>query len=70
MERYEKAESHLDEVTETIAEQSAKGERLTGFIKTLEAQTVPAAEFEERLWGCDGGLCDGGHGWRHDGSVQ
>ena len=41
----------MDEVTETIAEQSAKGERLTGFIKTLEAQTVPAAEFEERLWG-------------------
>ena len=29
----------------------AKGERLAGFIRTLEAQTVPVAEFDERLRG-------------------
>lgn len=38
-------------MTETIAERSARGERLTGFIRTLEAQKEPVAEFDERLWG-------------------
>ena len=51
MERYEAARSRFDDVTEAIAERSAKSERLAGFIKTLEAQTEPVAEFDERLWG-------------------
>lgn len=38
-------------MTKAIAERSAKGERLAGFIRTLEAQTVPVAEFDERLRG-------------------
>ena len=38
-------------VTEAIAERSAKGEKLAGFIRTLEAQKKPVAEFDERLWG-------------------
>ena len=29
----------------------AKGERLAGFIRTLEVQKEPVAEFDERLWG-------------------
>ena len=51
VERYEKAKARFDEVTEAIAERSAKGERLAGFIRTLEAQEGPVAEFDERLWG-------------------
>ena len=51
VERYEKAKARFDEVTETIAERSAKGERLAGFIRTLETQKEPVAEFDERLWG-------------------
>ena len=51
VERYEKAKARFDEVTETIAQRSAKGERLAGFIRTLEAQREPVAEFDERLWG-------------------
>lgn len=51
LERYEKAKARFDEVMEAIAERSAKGERLAGFIRTLEAQTEPVAEFDERLWG-------------------
>ena len=51
VERYEAARSRFDDVTEAIAERSAKSERLAGFIKTLEAQTEPVAEFDERLWG-------------------
>ena len=75
VERYEKAKARFDEVTATIAQRSAKGERLAGFIRTLEAQTEPVAEFDERLWGeicqwhISGGLCDGGRGRRHEGSV-
>lgn len=38
-------------MTEVIAQRSAKGERLAGFIRTLEAQMEPVAEFDERLWG-------------------
>ena len=65
VEQYEKTRSRLDEVTEAIAERSAKSERLAGFIRTLEAQDEPVAEFDERLWGAmvdyvtvgvDGGL--------------
>lgn len=52
MERYETAKSRFDEVTETIAERSAKSERLAGFIKTLRAQEEPLENFDERLWGC------------------
>lgn len=52
VERYETAKSRFDEVTEAIAERSAKSERLAGFIKTLRAQTEPVAEFDEWLWGC------------------
>ena len=52
MERYEKAKARFDEVTEAIAERSAKSERLAGFIKTLQAQKEPLADFDERLWGC------------------
>lgn len=52
VERYETAKSRFDEVTEAIAERSAKSERLAGFIKTLRAQTEPVAEFDEQLWGC------------------
>ena len=51
VERYEKAKARFDEVTATIAQRSAKGERLVGFIRTLETQTEPVAEFDERLWG-------------------
>ena len=51
VERYEKARSRFDEVTAAIVERSAKSERLAGFIRTLEAQTEPVAEFDERLWG-------------------
>ena len=51
VERYEKAKARFDEVTEAIAERSAKGERLSGFIRTLEAQRETVAEFDERLWG-------------------
>jgi site-specific DNA recombinase len=36
----------------TIGKRSAKSERLEEFIKTLQAQTEPVAEFDERLWGC------------------
>ena len=52
VERYEKAKVRFDEVTKAIAERSAKGERLAGFIKTLRAQEEPVVEFNERLWGC------------------
>ncbi|MBR3457832.1 MAG: recombinase family protein, partial [Selenomonadaceae bacterium] len=51
VERYEKAKARFDEVTEAIAERSAKGERLSEFIRTLEAHREPVAEFDERLWG-------------------
>ena len=51
VERYEKAKARFDEVTEAIAQRSAKGERLAGFIRTLEAQEGPVAEFDEPLWG-------------------
>ena len=51
VERYEAAKARFDEVTDTIAQRSAKGERLAGFIRTFEAQTEPVAEFDERLWG-------------------
>ena len=51
VERYEKAKARFDEVTEAIAERSAKGERLAVFIRTLEAQREPVVEFDERLWG-------------------
>ena len=51
VERYEKAKTRFDEVTEAIAQRSAKSERLAGFIRTLEAQREPVAEFDERLWG-------------------
>ena len=50
MERYEKVKARFDEVTEAIAERSAKGERLAGFIRTLEAQKKPVAEFDSQLW--------------------
>ena len=51
VERYERAKARFDEVTEAIAERLAKGERLAGFIRTLEAQRESVAEFNERLWG-------------------
>ena len=51
VERYEKAKARFDEVTEAIAERSAKGERLAGFIRTLEAQEEPVSEFDEQFWG-------------------
>ena len=51
VERYEKAKVRFDEVTEAIAQRSAKGERLAGFIRTLETQREPVAELDERLWG-------------------
>ena len=51
VERYETVKARFDEVTEAIAERSAKGERLAGFIRTLGAQEKPVAEFNERLWG-------------------
>ena len=51
VERYEKAKARFDKVTEAIAQRSAKGERLAGVIRTLEAQREPVAEFDERLWG-------------------
>ena len=51
VERYERAKARFDEVTEAIAQRSAKGERLTGFIRTLEVQKEPVAEIDERLWG-------------------
>ena len=51
VERYEKAKARFDEVTEAIAQRSAKVERLAGFIRTLETQEGSVAEFDERLWG-------------------
>ena len=50
-ERYEKTKARFDEVTEAIAQRSAKGESFAGFIRTLEAQREPVAEFDERMWG-------------------
>ena len=47
VERYEKAKARFDEVTEAIAQRSAKSERLAGFIKTIRAQMEPVAEFDE-----------------------
>ena len=38
-------------MAETIAERSATSERLVWFIKTLDAQTEPVAEFDDRLHG-------------------
>ncbi|MBQ7496541.1 MAG: recombinase [Selenomonas sp.] len=52
VERYEKAKARFDEVTEAIAQRLAKGERMAGFIRTIEAQREPVAEFDEHLWGC------------------
>ena len=52
VERYEKAKVRFDEVTEAIAQRSAKSERLAGFIKILRAQEEPVVEYNERLWGC------------------
>ena len=52
VERYEKAKARFDEVTEAIAQRSAKSERLAGFIKILRAQEEPVVEYNERLWGC------------------
>ena len=49
--KYRRVICRFDEVTEAIAQRSAKGERLAGFIRTLEAQGEPVAEFDERLWG-------------------
>ena len=49
--RYDAAKRRFDDVTETIAERSAKAERLAGFVKTLEGQGEPLTEFDERLWG-------------------
>jgi len=49
--KYRRGICRFDEVTEAIAQRSAKGERLAGFIRTLEAQGEPVAEFDERLWG-------------------
>ena len=51
VERYERAKARFDGVTEAIAQRSAKSERLAWFIRTLEAQREPVAEFDERLWG-------------------
>jgi len=51
VEWYEKVKARFDEMTEAIAERSAKGERLAVFIRTLEAQREPVAEFDERLCG-------------------
>ena len=51
VERYEKAKARFDEVTEAIAERSAKAERLAMFERKLESQKEPVAEFDERLWG-------------------
>ena len=51
VERYEKAKARFDEVTEAIAQRSAKSERLAGFIRTLGAQEKPVADFDEGLWG-------------------
>lgn len=51
VERYEKAKARFDEVTGAIAQRPAKGERLAGFIRTLEAQKEPVAEFDAQLWG-------------------
>ena len=52
VERYEKAKARFDEVTEAIAQRSAKSERLAGFIKILRAQEEPVVEYNERLRGC------------------
>ena len=50
VERYETVKARLDEVTEAIAERSAKGERLAGFIRKIEAQKEPVAEFDSQPW--------------------
>ena len=59
MERYEKAKTRFDEVTEAIAQRSAKGERLRReaspfrgamFERTLAAQGESVAEFDSQLW--------------------
>lgn len=52
----------------------SKGERLAGFIMTLEAQKEPVAEFDKWLWGeiCQwhiSGGCDGGRGQTADRGV-
>ena len=70
VERYEAAKARYDEVTDAIAERSAKSERLAEFIKTLQAQTKPVAEFDERLWGCMVDYVTVCVEWRHDCSVS
>ena len=50
VERYENAKARFDEVTEAIAERSAKGERLAMFERTLAAQGESVAEFDSQLW--------------------
>ncbi|WP_273079701.1 recombinase family protein [Selenomonas felix] len=50
VERYETVKARFDEVTEAIAERLAKGERLAGFIRKLESQKEPVAEFDSQLW--------------------
>ena len=71
VERYEKAKARFDEVTEGIAERSAKGERLrreasplgAGFIRTIEAQREPVGAKAARPCACartSTSMCVGG----------
>ena len=50
VERYETVKARFDEVTDAIAERSAKGERLAGFIKALKKQSETVAGFDSQLW--------------------
>ncbi|MBE6097540.1 MAG: recombinase family protein [Schwartzia succinivorans] len=49
--RYDAAKRRFDEVTEAIAQRSAKAERLAGFVKMLEGRGETLADFDEGLWG-------------------
>ncbi len=78
VERYEKAKARFDEVTEAIAERSAKGERLRREASPFRERGSSGHLRRRRgLWrssmsrsGGRWGLCDGGCGWWNDGGVS
>ena len=77
VERYEKAKTRFDEVTEAIAQRSAKGERLRREASPFRERGSSGHLRRRRgLWrsltngyGGDGGLCDGGRGQAADRGV-
>lgn len=52
VDRYETARSRYEEITRSIQQKQAQGERIHRFIETLKAQQNLITEFDEALWGC------------------